>query len=130
MSLPVSKSLCALQEVARVGNSLRELQLLGSAALSPQPEIRRIFSNFQNHLECLIREFPHCLQELLNADFYESTGDFQATSLIDRLEILKRRNTVRQALNPQARLRLVEHLALLRSRFASQLEQHWKDDAQ
>lgn len=129
MSLPVSKSLCALQEVTRVGNSLRELQLLGSAALSPQPKIRRILSDFQNSLECLIREFPQCLQELLNADFYESTGDFQATSLIDRLEILKRRDTVRQTLHPQARLRLVEQLASLRSRFASQLEQHWKDDA-
>lgn len=126
MTLPVGESRSWQQEVTRVCNSLRELQLLGSAALSPEPRARRIYSDFQNDLQCLVGEFPQCLQGLLNADFYESTGDFQATSLIDRLEILKRRDAVRQGLPPQIRHRLVEHLALLRSQFCIKLEQLWK----
>lgn len=128
ITLPVTESLCLDQEVSRVCSSIRELQLLGSAAISPAPQTRQIFDDFRYDLQCLVAEFPRCLQDLLNADFYESTGDFQAVSLIDRLEILKRRDAVRQGLPPQARLRLVEQLTLLRSRCANRLEQHWKDE--
>lgn len=128
ITLPVTESLCSEQEVRRVCSSIRELQLLGSAAISPAPQTRQIFNDFRNDLQCLVAEFPRCLHDLLNADFYESTGDFQAVSLIDRLEILKRRDAVRQGLPPHARLRLVEQLKLLRSRCADRLEQHWNDE--
>lgn len=126
--LPIFESFNPETEVDNVTRTLRELQLLGSASLSEVPADRQFFSEFQQDLESLVTSYPNCLKELLDADFYESTGDYRALSLLDNVSILKCREQVRLQIQGKLRTQFTNELRSLRSRHAERLEEHWKCD--
>ena len=104
--------------------SIREIHLISSAAASPSSNFRDLATQFSETLRSIVSTFPQSIQDLLEADFYESTGDYRAVELLSSMKILKLRENARR-LAPELRSMLRQQLTELRCCITDRIELTW-----
>ncbi len=100
---------------------VRQIQLIASASTCSASDCRQLAQEFVESLRVIVREFTPCLHDLMEANFYESTGDYRAVELLDSLTILKLRDEVRQ-LSPDQKAAFRQAVSETRASFAAQIE--------
>lgn len=100
---------------------IREIQLISSASVSQCPGLQELMQEFLNALAVLAREHGAALTRLMNANFFESTGDYRALELLETMEILQLREEVR-SLPPATKASFRSAVSHLRSNFANRIE--------
>ncbi len=120
-----------IARVTEVGGSLqidpeaiefiRQIQLIGSASVSTDLKLRRLAEQFLESLRTVVDRYPQCLKDLMDANFYESTGDYRAVELLDSLRVLQLREDARM-LTAAQKATLQKSLVDLRTKFSDEIE--------
>ncbi len=100
---------------------IRQIHLISSAAASYSLPLREIAEEFLRTLRSIVSSFPQSLQDLLAADFYESTGDYRAVELLGSLKILQLREDARNMI-PEQKTDFRQQLKELRNGIADRIE--------
>jgi hypothetical protein len=100
---------------------IRQIHLISSAAASSSSDLRKIAADFSVTLRNIVSSFPPSLQNLLDANFYESTGDYRAVELLSSLKILQLREGARDLAQEQ-KAALRQQLLELRQDNADRIE--------
>ncbi len=100
---------------------VRQIQLIASASTCSASDCRQMAQEFVESLRAIVQNFPPCLRDLLEADFYESTGDYRAVELLDSLTILKLREEAR-LLSAEHRAAFRQAVSETRASFAARIE--------
>ncbi len=100
---------------------IRQIHLISSAAASSSSDLRKIAADYSGTLRNIVSSFPPSLQNLLDANFYESTGDYRAVELLSSLKILQLREEARD-LAPGQKVALRQQLLELRQDNADRIE--------
>lgn len=100
---------------------IRQIHLISSAAASSSSDLRKIAADYSVTLRKIVSSFPPSLQNLLDANFYESTGDYRAVELLSSLKILQLREEARDLAQEQ-KAALRQQLLTLRQDNADRIE--------
>jgi hypothetical protein len=124
MIVPVKEKGTFVKSHNQITQSLKELQLLGSAAVSKESGARKLLCEFRNLLRKRLRDYPPCVMEFLESDFYQATGDYRAASLTETMQILDRRDRLRE-IPAEAARQLSLEIGHLRTACADHLIHFW-----
>ena len=100
---------------------IRQIQLIASASVSSAFECRTLAQQFVESLGSVVESYPPCLKDLMDANFYESTGDYRAVELLDSLRVLQLREAARM-LTANQKAAFQKSSAELRSKLSDQIE--------
>ena len=104
--------------------AIKETHLLASALGSSEPTMRNHFDVFAESVAAITRTMPPAFQNLLNANFYESTGDYRDGQLHESLPIFRLRQAARDQAKDSTHMRsFCDKLRLCRTKFAECVEE-------
>lgn len=108
-----------------ITEAIRETHLIGSAMLSDEQELKAIAADYRKSIGACIDRFPIELIELLNSNFYEATGDYRDATMLDHVDIVKRLEAARHAIDQREFSELRDELSKIRTDAANRIATKW-----
>ena len=103
--------------------------LMGSAMLGPCHQCRDLAAEYGRSLAADVAKLPPEFSQLLQSNFYESTGDPRDVELLQQLPMFRTWSAVRRIVRDRnQRAELDEHFRFFRSQHVQSLQNHFSSD--